>query len=345
MLRFTSAVGGVPPTPLRCSVSRPVAETHSAPFVRSVQTVGDKSVLDARCARGPRALRSSAPKRRCAHLPPAALLAAWSVREACDCPAIGDRQNGRHSSEKISHTVWIASMPTNPKPPLGFNAASSVLELGRAAFFGGQDIDLPQSRSDVVALDDSLPQFGYVGSGYGGARVLLLGINPGNGPNDRRSKGDEVAIPALHRFCQDRTESAFLSSQRAYRDVCESWPMWRRHCSAVIGAGRLSMDEIAYSNCVPWRTASEARLQDSVAERSAKLYAYPLIDELEPRVIIALGKRAAAVLCLGGRKLQNLIVWNRAQAATPPVLKERDTAAAEIMRKIGRVQCEPDRLA
>ena len=80
VLRFTSAVGGVPPTPLRCSVSRPVAETHSAPFVRYVQTVGDKSVLDARCARGPRALRSSAPKRRCAHLPPAALLAALMPR-------------------------------------------------------------------------------------------------------------------------------------------------------------------------------------------------------------------------------------------------------------------------
>ncbi len=45
-----------------------------------VQTGGDKSVLDARCARGPRALCSSAPKRRCAHLPPAALRATWRAR-------------------------------------------------------------------------------------------------------------------------------------------------------------------------------------------------------------------------------------------------------------------------
>ena len=79
MLRFTSAVGGVPPTPLRCSVSRPVAKLTSLTSFRYAQTGGDKSVHEARCARGPRALRSSAPKRRCAHLPPAALLETWTI--------------------------------------------------------------------------------------------------------------------------------------------------------------------------------------------------------------------------------------------------------------------------
>jgi restriction system protein len=66
------------PTPLRCSVSWPVAELTPLTSFRYVQTGGDKSVHEARCARGPRALRSSAPKRHCAHVPPAALLAAWS---------------------------------------------------------------------------------------------------------------------------------------------------------------------------------------------------------------------------------------------------------------------------
>jgi hypothetical protein len=38
--------------------------THFARFALCVQTDGDKSVHEARCARGPAALRSSAPKRR-----------------------------------------------------------------------------------------------------------------------------------------------------------------------------------------------------------------------------------------------------------------------------------------
>jgi len=49
-------------------------QTHCAHCVRCVQTGGDKSVVDARCARGPRALRCSAPQRRCATCPGAPLL-------------------------------------------------------------------------------------------------------------------------------------------------------------------------------------------------------------------------------------------------------------------------------
>jgi len=49
-------------------------QTHCAHFVRCVQTNGDKSVVEARCARGPRALRCSAPQRRCAACPGAPLL-------------------------------------------------------------------------------------------------------------------------------------------------------------------------------------------------------------------------------------------------------------------------------
>jgi hypothetical protein len=208
--------------------------------------------------------------------------------------------------------------------------------VGRGAFFGKADADLPQDRSPAVAEDDLLPQFGYVGPRYPETRVLLLGINPGNGSSNSRSRGDEVAMPALHRFVRDRSASSFLEAQRVYQKVCESWPIWRRHCSQVIGAGLLSMDEIAYSNCLPWRTASESAFDDTVALKAAKLYAYPLIAELNPRIIIAMGKKAAKILALGGTRFANLIVWNRAHAPTPPVLQERAAAAADILRILGR---------
>ena len=69
-LRFNARPAG--PGPLWCSVSRPIAELTSLASFRYVQTGGDKSVHEARCARGPRALRSSASQRRAAGCPPAA---------------------------------------------------------------------------------------------------------------------------------------------------------------------------------------------------------------------------------------------------------------------------------
>ena len=50
----------------------PVAELAPFAALSFAQTAGDKSVHEARCARGPQALRSSAPKRRAAGCPPAA---------------------------------------------------------------------------------------------------------------------------------------------------------------------------------------------------------------------------------------------------------------------------------
>jgi hypothetical protein len=48
--------------------------TRSAHFVRYPQTAGDKSVDEARCARGPQAPRCSPPHRRCATCPGTPLL-------------------------------------------------------------------------------------------------------------------------------------------------------------------------------------------------------------------------------------------------------------------------------
>jgi hypothetical protein len=227
-------------------------------------------------------------------------------------------------------------MPRQTKLPLGFQSALSVLKQGRAAYFGAENHDLPQKRAATIALDDMVPQFGYVGVEYSQTRVLMIGINPGNGPNHARTSGDEVMMPPLHKFVVDHSVNSFLEAQRAYQVVCESWPMWKRHCSEVIGAGRLRMDEIAFTNCLPWRTASESKFSDQIAKKAAKLYAYPVIEELKPKVVIAMGKCAAKILSLGGQDVPDLIVWNRAQAATQAVLRERAETAARILNVVGR---------
>lgn len=221
--------------------------------------------------------------------------------------------------------------------PPGYQTACSVLEAERAAFFCNTDTDLPGNRSPLLRQDDLTPQFGYVGRGYTSTGVLLLGINPGNGKGTTttRTATDERMMPRLIQFARDPSPENFELAQGAYHGDCATWHIWRRHCAEITGAGRLSLDDIAYSNCLPWRTGSESSFDDAVAERAAKLYAHPLIKELDPLVLICLGKRAAEIVRIGRPPLPRLITWNRAQAATPGVLAERKRAAVEVFTLLG----------
>ncbi|NJN40631.1 MAG: hypothetical protein HC807_07140 [Gammaproteobacteria bacterium] len=132
--------------------------------------------------------------------------------------------------------------------------------------------------------------------------MLLLGINPGSGTETSvRTPSDARMMPAQIRFAQKPTPQNFVAAQQAYKAECQTWHIWRNHCRDVIGAGKLSLDEIAYSNCLPWRSGSKSALGDAVREKAATLYAHPLIEELQPTIIIALGKTAAAILNLTGK--------------------------------------------
>ena len=215
-----------------------------------------------------------------------------------------------------------------------FITARKVVELGREAFFPKVDPDLPSGRSPILQKDDLAPQFGFVGSEYSTFRILLLGINPGNGGNNtNRNQEDSRMMPSILQFAQFPTEENFARAEEAYRNECEKWQVWKRHCSEVIGAGKLSLKQIAYSNCLPWRTDSKSRFSEYVAQKTAHLYIAPLIEELNPKVIIAMGKeRVENILKMTGLSLPPVIVWNRSQAATELALHERAVAADKILK-------------
>jgi hypothetical protein len=212
----------------------------------------------------------------------------------------------------------------------GFEAALRVIDAGRAAFFGSSDADLPVAYTPEVERDDRLPQFGFVGQQYNKSRLLIIAINPGNGPRDKRDRGDETSLPALERFVQDRTHASFAFALQAYREVCPGWSIWRHHGLPVIKAAGLSLDDVAYANCLPWRTRSESGFTDPAARRSAELYLMPLLSDLAPRVVVALGKKAAQILDLVPSLSAEVVVWNRARAPTAGVLAERAAAASRL---------------
>ncbi len=220
---------------------------------------------------------------------------------------------------------------------LGFLSAKHVVQLGREAFFPPSEPDLPLGRSSILQADDKVPQFGFTGKAYEARRVLLLGINPGNGPDNRmQTAGDARMMPAHHRFAQSPTDLNFVAATLAYKLECQGWPMWKRHCAEVLGAGKLSFDQIAYANCLPWRTQSESGFDDVVAERTAKLYLRPLLEELNPLLVVAMGKRAARILAMIGPEVPEAIIWNRSQAATASVKLQRAEAARFIFDILSR---------
>lgn len=224
---------------------------------------------------------------------------------------------------------------TQEEIPLGYETARRLLKHGRKAFFSSVTADLPQNRTPEIAQTDLLPQFGFVGEGYTAKRVLVLGINPGNGDDHKQNEGDKVMMPLLKKFVEEPTPHHFGQAQKAYQEVCSAWPIWKKHGQQILEAGQLQLDDIAYSNCLPWRTASEGSFGSEVAQKAAVLFAYPLIDELQPRLIVALGKKAADILQNNGRSFSNLVVWNRSRAATPAVVAERQAAAQKIASLLG----------
>jgi hypothetical protein len=218
-----------------------------------------------------------------------------------------------------------------PLEPLGYWAACRVVDLGRQAFFAHAAEDAPFADSDQIAEDDLLPQFGYVGSRYEARRVLLLGINPGNGPRAVRSTGDRTAMPALRRFVTQKTPASFVAAQQAYRSVCEGWAVWGRQCYELLRSSGLDMEDVAFTNALPWRTASQSAFAKHVAKKAAEHYTGPVVRELQPRIIVAVGKKAAQILEYAGLPSASVVTWNRAQALTQSVLAEREAATRQLV--------------
>jgi hypothetical protein len=218
-----------------------------------------------------------------------------------------------------------------------FMIAREIAFKGRRTFFNSEDDDLPLGRSSELQQDDKVPQFGFVGSKYNEC-LLVIGINPGRGRyDDRRERGDAKQMPALHSFLRRRDELSFIGAMTAYKAVCETWHVWR-HCRPWMTTANLNLENIAYTNLLPYRTESKAKYSALVAKKSLDEYVIPLVTELKPKIVVALGKRRPFEE-LSTKKLlrTSIFAWNRAQALTPDVIKERSETGQAILQEFRRV--------
>ena len=172
-----------------------------------------------------------------------------------------------------------------------------LVAISRAEIFGAAE---PQSRPLNLEADAALMFPGYVGSRYEPGGAVLLAINPGGGKDGYkvRTRADEGFYPlmeAFHWCTPDELLARYEAMNAGWVASMRTWNL-RRIINPVLDALSCTVDRVAFLNAVPYRT-QEDRLPSAYARRQAwTLVTEPLLQVLEPGIIVALGQKAGDVL-------------------------------------------------
>lgn len=186
-------------------------------------------------------------------------------------------------------------MPVTPTIALShvFQASARVT---RSQLYGAS-IDAQMPRH--LQQDAKVPFLGFVGAGFSPGRPVLLAINPGGGGDayTTRTPQDAELIPLLQAFVQAEGSEVATTFERMcsnYARQVGTWNLWRI-LHPTLQACRCTLDEVCYLNVFPYRTAKDARPSQSALQASWNLVIQPLLAELKPSMLIALGKKAGDV--------------------------------------------------
>jgi hypothetical protein len=175
-----------------------------------------------------------------------------------------------------------------------FHRAATV---SRATLYGTTvDRQLPLNLQD----DARLPLLGFCGTKYAKGGVVLLAINPGGGGAAyvRRTSQDEILFPLIEAYVRNNNDDAvsnlFKLMSASYATQAQSWNLWRILFPVLQACGQ-TLDDVAYLNCFPYRTAGDALPQANALRFGWAQVVAPLLGELSPSMVIALGKKAGNV--------------------------------------------------
>lgn len=172
---------------------------------------------------------------------------------------------------------------------------SDNVRISRATIFGAAD------PRPISLVEDAETMFaGYVGPRYAQGGVVLLAINPGGGGDayQRRTAQDEKLYPLLRKFKSATDTEAlkrFEEINGVFPNMLRRWNVWRIVEPCLEAAG-VTVDQAAYLNAVPYRTRGDAMPPIAARRRAWEQITGPTLDILDPRDIIALGKKAGDVL-------------------------------------------------
>jgi len=164
-----------------------------------------------------------------------------------------------------------------------------AVRLTRKDVFGEVEKQHPVSEPE----DAAVPQIGFVGRDYRAGGTVLLGINPGGGGDTYvRTAADSILLPLIESLRGGKAPRETLDAMfNQYAANMRTWNLWRI-VLPVLEACEKSQTEIAYLNWCPFRTRRDNMPHVDAMRRSREVYLAPLIEELAPTRIIALGKKA-----------------------------------------------------
>lgn len=172
-------------------------------------------------------------------------------------------------------------------------AFQSVAKLHRSDLFDDDRL-MPWTASD----DANTAAPGWAGAEWHNG-TLLIGINPGGGgDNYRRNAGDGELYAALRAFGAASTEragEAFRHSSDVWMRLQRGHNIWRI-VGPILGATGESVDEVSFINILPFRTRNDAAAPVKVLRKAWEMASGRQVSALQPRRIIALGKKAWDVL-------------------------------------------------
>jgi hypothetical protein len=152
----------------------------------------------------------------------------------------------------------------------------------------------------ITAIEDaSTAAPGWVGSSWN-CGTLLVGINPGGGgDNYRRNPTDDELYSLARKFREANTlgtqARAFAKLSTKWMQIQRTHSIWRI-IAPILDATGESGDGIAFMNILPFRTRMDALPPRGTLRAAWEQAARPQIAALNPKRVIALGKKAWTVM-------------------------------------------------
>ena len=156
--------------------------------------------------------------------------------------------------------------------------------LRRADIFGDELTALPSRPEGPISYDDSTSTVGFIGPGYQRGGVLVLGIDPGNSRSRDGipTPSDQRAYAAKRSFRDEGSEAAFQNLMSVALEEARRYPLIRAYWPH-------KLDEIAYTNVVPFRTEGGARGASPFLEIGFEKHVRRVFNALLPGLVVGLG--------------------------------------------------------
>ena len=153
---------------------------------------------------------------------------------------------------------------------------------------------------------------GWVGPNWAPGGTLLMGINPGGGGDDYRVNPHDAELYDLIRALRDADGEAAcvaaLASLSAAWISIQATHSISRVINAVLAAVGQKESQSAFMNVLPFRTRENKPARKDELRRAWDLATGPQVAALQPRRIVALGRRAYDALLAAGADREHRVI-------------------------------------